>query len=167
MSLTEQSAAESSASVQPESSDETQQSAESQQTSPPIQEGAEEEESSAEGGSGSGSDSGSTSESCDGDEPASEPGAVPDVPLEGSSKLPSRGDLSAAQGPQENQEQDSQKQRTASPLREKQDTDTEFQVVKPKKKPLKSLKDFPYEVIFPSWYDREKEGNGNIFKKTR
>ena len=46
-------------------------------------------------------------------------------------------------------------------MSENQDTD-----VKPKKKPLKSLKDFPYDEIFWSWYGREKEGNENIFKKT-
>ena len=51
-------------------------------------------------------------------------------------------------------------------LKTNQDTDTEFQVVKPKKKPLKSLKDFPYENILWSWYGRENEGLGNIFRKT-
>ena len=91
---------------------------------------------------------------------------MPDVSLESSSKLPSREEMSAVQRPQVNQEQDSQKLKTASPLSENQVTDTEFQVVKPKKKPLMSLKDFPYGEIPWSWYGRENEGDGNIFRTT-
>ena len=169
MSLTEQSVAESSAPVQPESSDETQQSTESQQTSPPTQEEAEEEESSAEDESGSGSDSASTSESDDGDGAVPETGVGPGTPLGGASELSSREELSAGEGAQVNQDQDSQKLKAIkpkiSPLKGDQNVKTENQSVKPKKA-LKSLKDFPYDVIYWSWYGREKEGYRNIFRET-
>ena len=169
MSLTEQSVAEGSAPVQPESSDETQQSAESQQTSTPTQEEAEEEESSAEDESGSGSDSASTSESDDGDGAVPETGVGPSTPLGGSSDLSSREELSAGEGAQVNQNQDSQKLRAIkpkiSPLKGDQNVKTENQSVKPKKA-LKSMKDFPYDVIYWSWYGREKEGYRNIFRET-
>ena len=85
----------------------------------------------------------------------------------------SRENLSAVQGAQVNQEQDSQKPRTASPLKgnqtEKKTTPTnsagtEKHDVKPNK-PLNSLKDFPFDPIYWSWYGRENESN-NIFRTT-
>ena len=147
MSLTEQSAAERSAPVQPESSMETQHSTESRQTSSSIQEEAEEGDSSAEDGSGSGSDSGSASESDDGDGPASEPEAGPGTSLENSSELPSRENLSAAMGARGNQGQDSQELRTVSPSKENKPENK----LKPKK-PLNSMWNFPFDPIFRRWY---------------
>ena len=175
MSLAEQSDAtvESAAPVQPESSVKTQPSTESQQTSSPIQEEAEEGDSSTEDGYGSDSDSGSSSESDNENGPELESKSAPDAPSDSSLDLPSRENLSAVQGAQVNQGQDSQKPRTASPLKgnqtEKKTTptnsaETEKQDVKPKK-PLNSLKDFPFDPIYWSWYDREKESN-NIFRTT-
>ena len=134
MSLTEQSTAERSAPVQPESPIVTQHSTESQQTSSPIHERAEEGGSSAEDGSGSGLDSGSSSKQCDESEPAFEPGVGPGAPLESSPNLPSREDLSAVRGAWDNQGQDSQKWRAESPLKENQ-----TQTVKLQKRSLKQL----------------------------
>ena len=175
MSLAEQSGAtiESAAPVQPESPVKTQPSAESQQTSSAIQEGAEQGDSSTEDESGSDSDSGSSSESGDENGPELESKSGPDAPSESSPDLPSREDLSAVQGAQVNLGQDSQKPRTVSPLKgnqtEKKTTptnsaQTEKQNVKPKK-PLNSLKDFPYNPIYWCWYGKKKE-NENIFTKT-
>ena len=175
MSLAEQSGAtiESAAPVQPESPVKTQPSAESQQTSSAIQEGAEQGDSSTEDESGSDSDSGSSSETGDENGPELESKSGPDAPSESSPDLPSREDLSAVQGAQVNLGQDSEKPRTVSPLKgnqtEKKTTptnsaQTEKQNVKPKK-PLNSLKDFPYNPIYWCWYGKKKE-NENIFTKT-
>ena len=126
-----------------------------------------------EDGSGSDSNSSSSSESDDETEPEVESKIAPDAPSESSPDLPSWENLSAAQGAQANQRQDSQKSRTASPLKgnetEKKTTPTnsakaEKQDVKPKK-PLNSLKNFPFDPICWIWYGREKENN-NIFRTT-
>ena len=169
MSLAEQSVATvgSAAPVQPESSFKTQISNESQQTSSPIREEAEEGDSFMEDGSGSDSDSGSSSDDENG--PELESKCRPDVPPESSPDLPSRENLSVVQGPQVNQEHDSQKPRTVRPSEENQtkkkttpisSEKTEEQVSQNKKpeKPLKSLMDFPLEQIFNIWY-RDKDNN--------
>ena len=146
-------------------------STESQQTSSPTQEEAGEGDSSMGDGSGSDSDSGSTSESDDENGPDLESSAGPDVPSESSPDLRSRESVSIVQGAQVNQMQGSQKPRTVSPLKgnqtEKKTTPTnsaktEKQDVKPKKS-LKSLKDFPLDLIYWKWYCDE---NDNIFKTT-
>ena len=174
MSLAEQSdnTVESAAPVQPESSVKTQLSIESQQTFSPIQEGAEEGDSSMGDGSGSDSDSGSSSGSGDESGPELESRVGPVVPSESSPDLPSRENLSAVQGAQVNQRQDSQKPTATSPFKgnqtEKKTTPTnsaktEKQNVKPKK-PLNSLKDFPFDPIYWCWYGQVKEDD-NIFRK--
>ena len=108
-----------------------------------------------------------------------EAGVGPVFPLEGSPDLPPRENLSAVQGARNNQGQDSQEPKTASPLKENQttptnSTETEMQVVKPKKtgnksenklilkKPLNSMWNFPFEAIFRRWYREEP----NVFRIT-
>ena len=95
-----------------------------------------------EDGSSSDSDSGSSSESDDENEPELESKIGPDAPPESSPDLPSRENLSAVQGAQVNQRQDSQKPRAPSCLKENQiekkitptnSAKTEKQDVKPKK----------------------------------
>ena len=161
MFLAEQSGAiiESAAPVQQESSVENQPSAESQQTSSPIQEEAVEEDSSMEDGSGSGSNSGSSSESSDENEPGLESTTGPVAPLDGSSDLPSRENLSVIQGARANQKQVSQELRTVPSSKENQ-TKKKSQPIssgkserqgsqnKQSSQPLKSLIHFPWEVIF-------------------
>ena len=175
MSLPEQSGAtvEGAVPVQQESSVEIQPLAESQQASSPISEEAEEGDSSGEDGSGSGSESGSTSESDDEVEPDLESSAGPSVPSEDSPDLPSRENLPVIQGAQTDQGQDSQRPGAFSSSKGNQtevttkptiSEQTEKQSVKPKRT-LKSLKYFPYEPIYRSWYAKKKE-NEDIFTET-
>ena len=175
MSLPEQSgvAVRGAAPVRQESSVVIQPLAESQQASSPFSEGAEEGDSSGEGGSGSGFDSGSTSESDDEREPDLESSAGPSVPSEDSPDLPSRENLPVIQGAQTVQGQDSQRPGAFSFSKGNQtkvstkptiSEQTEQQSVKPKRT-LKSLKHFPYEPIYRSWYARKKEGE-DIFTET-
>ena len=175
MSLPKQSSATAggAAPVQQESSLEIQPLAESQQASSPISEEAEEGDSSGEDGSGSGSESGSTSESDDEGEPDLESSAGPSVPSEDSPDLPSRENLPVIQGAQTDQGQDSQRPGAFSSSKENQtevttkptiSEQTEKQSVKPKRT-LKSLKYFPYEPIYRSWYAKKKE-NEDIFTET-
>ena len=175
MSLPEQSGATvgGAVPVQQESSVEIQPLAESQQASSPISEEAEEGDSSGEDGSGSGSESGSTSESDDEGEPDLESSAGPSVPSEDSPDLPSRENLPVIQGAQTDQGQDSQRPGAFSSSKGNQtevttkptiSEQTEKQSVKPKRT-LKSLKYFPYEPIYRSWYAKKKE-NEDIFTET-
>ena len=166
--------------MQPESSVMTQPSTESQQTSSPTQGKAGEGDSSTEDGSGSDSDSGSRSESDDESESELESSAGPVAPLEGSPDLPSRENLSVVQEAQVNQKQDSQKPRAASKESGTVSSSKENQVKKKAtpsdsekpekqvsqdnkpKKPLKSLKDFPFDEIYFKSY---REENDNVFRK--
>ena len=104
----------------------------------------------------------------------------PVAPLEGSPDLPSRENLSVVQEAQVNQKQDSQKpgatskdSGTVSPSKENQvkKKATPSNSEKPEKqvshnnkpkKPLKSLKDFPFDEIDFKWY---REENDNVFRK--
>ena len=124
-------------------------------------------------GSGSGSESGSTSESDDEGKPDLESSAGPTVPSEDSPDLPSRENLPVIQGAQTDQGQDSQRPGAFSSSKGNQtevttkptiSEQTEKQSVKPKRT-LKSLKYFPYEPIYRSWYAKKKE-NEDIFTET-
>ena len=176
MSLTEQSGVTvgGTAPVQQEPSVEIQPSAESQQTSSPSNEESEEEDSSGDGGSGSDTESDSASDSDE--ENGSELGssAGPAAPLVVSSDLPPRENLTVVQRAQADLEQCSRKTGTVSPLKgdnsevesqSKASEQTKKQSVKPKKKTLKSLKNFPHEAIYRSWYVNKGEGE-DIFTET-
>ena len=157
--------------VQPASSVENQPSPGSQQTPSPTREEAREGDPSLTGGSGSDSDSGSSSVSDDENESESESSAGPNAPSESPTDLPSREDLSVAQGAQFNQGQGSQRSGTVLPSKGDQtinkptSTDsakTEQQLSK-NKRTLKSLRDFPLQEIFPKWY---RDDSSSVFRKT-
>ena len=102
-----------------------------------------------------------------------ESSAGPSVPSEDSPDLPSRENLPVIQGAQIVQGQDSQRPGAFSSSKGNQtkvstkptiSEQTEQQSVKPKRT-LKSLKHFPYEPIYRSWYARKKEGE-DIFTET-
>ena len=175
MSLTEQSGntVRGTAPVQQEFSVEIQPSAESQQASSPSNEGGEEEDTSEEGGSGSDTDSDSVSDSDDGNGSELGSSAGPAAPLVVSSDLPPRENLPVVQGTQADLEQSSRRPETVSPLKgnnseveskSNASEQTKERSVKPKKT-LRSLKNFPHEAIYRSWYANKREGE-DIFTET-
>ena len=155
--------------MRPESSVEAQPSGESQQTSSPTRGSAWEGDSSSTGGSGLGSDSSSGSELSNENESFLESPTGPKVPSERPPDLPSQEDLSVDQRPRDNPEPISLGPASNLSLKENQNINefvsidfgkNEQQI--PKKKILRSLRNFPYELIY---YSRYCYNGGNVFKQ--
>ena len=153
MSLTEQSDNVDGGAVtaQPEPSVETQLPTESLRKPSPIQEEDVEGDSSMESESGSDSDSGS--DSSEEDEPVLESLSGPAAPAVESPASPSRENLSNDKGARVDQQRGSQSPKTAKPpVGEKpieQPTQTSSSSTM---RPLKSLRHFNEQEIFPKWY---------------
>ena len=99
--------------------------------------------------------------------------AGPAAPLVVSSDLPPRENLPVVQGTQADLEQSSRRPETISPLKgnnseveskSNASEQTKERSVKPKKT-LRSLKNFPHEAIYRSWYANKREGE-DIFTET-
>ena len=97
----------------------------------------------------------------------------PDAPLESSPGLPPRENLPVTQGAHADREQGSHEPRAVPSSKENQtvkkniptnSVQTKKQDGQPKK-PLNSLKNFPFDPIYWSWYCKRKE-NENIFRRT-
>ena len=115
-------------------------------------------------------DSGSSSEPDDESGFELESSVGPNVPSESPPDLPSRGDLSVAQGAQVNQEQDSRTPGAVLPLKGDQnkheptsnDSAKKEEQVPMNKITLKSLRDFPLEPIYFKWYSYD---SSSIFRE--